>query len=82
VIFIPPVHFSMVMVQRGTIIMFMPAEAAVGAPVIPAVAAIPMAGMPIPARSVSIAVIVACSFPDAPLVGGVRHHRPPVRRTF
>jgi hypothetical protein len=82
VIFIPPVHFSMVIVQRGTIIMFMPVAVAAGAPVIPAAPAIVMPGMPIPARSVSIAVIVACSFRAAPVVGGVRHHRPPIRRTF
>ena len=35
VIFMPPVHFSKVIVQRGTIIMFMPAGVAPGVPIIP-----------------------------------------------
>ncbi len=60
VIFIPPAHFSKVMVQRGTIIMFMPAGAAAG-PIIPPAPGIPMPGIPIPVRSVIIAVIVVRS---------------------
>jgi hypothetical protein len=61
VIFMPPGHFSMVMVQRGTIIMFMPMPAGdvAGAPIIPAAPAIPMPmlAMPIPGRSVIMRVI-------------------------
>jgi hypothetical protein len=62
VIFIPPAHFSKVIVQRGTIIMFMPAGAAAG-PIIPPAPGMPMPmpGMPIPVRSVIIAVIVVRS---------------------
>jgi hypothetical protein len=63
VIFIPPVHFSKVMVQRGTIIMFMPAGVAAGAPIIPAGPAIPTPAMPIPGRSVIIAFIVGRLLP-------------------
>jgi hypothetical protein len=59
VIFIPPATFSKAIVQRGTIIMFMPMPAgAAPGPIIPAGPAIPMPGMPIPGRSVIIAVIV------------------------
>lgn len=61
VIFIPPGHFSKVMVQRGTMIMFMPMPAglAEGVPIIPAAPGIPMPmpAMPIPARSVIMPVI-------------------------
>jgi hypothetical protein len=59
VIFIPPAHFSKVMVQRGTMVMFMPmpAGAADGAPIIPAAPAMPMFAMPIPGRSVIMPVI-------------------------
>jgi hypothetical protein len=60
VIFMPPVHFSIAIVQRGTIIMFMPAGAVAAAPIIPV--PMPMAGAPIPvmlipARSISFVVI-------------------------
>jgi hypothetical protein len=48
VIFMPPGHFSMRTVQRGTIIMFIPAGIA-GVPIAPAPRPIPMAGIPIPA---------------------------------
>jgi hypothetical protein len=59
VIFMPPAHFSKVMVHRGTIIMFMPMPAGdvAGAPIIPAAPAMPMPAMPIPGRSVIIPVI-------------------------
>jgi hypothetical protein len=58
VIFIPPVHFSSFIVQRGTIIMFMPA----GIGLVPPIIGVPMvglamAGMPIPARSISLLVM-------------------------
>ena len=57
VIFMPPVHFSIFMVQRGTIIMFMPAGI-VAPPIIP----VPMPGVPmpvmlIPARSINLVII-------------------------
>jgi hypothetical protein len=56
--FIPPLHFSIFIVQRGTIIMFMPAGTGpvpliIGLPMV----GLPMAGMPIPARSISLLVI-------------------------
>jgi hypothetical protein len=59
VIFIPPAHFSKAMVQRGTIIMFvpMPAGAAAGGPIITGAPAMPMPAMPMPARSVIMPVI-------------------------
>jgi hypothetical protein len=44
VTFMPPAHFSKVMVQRGTIIMFMPAGEVVGA----AAVIMPEAGIPMP----------------------------------
>jgi hypothetical protein len=58
VIFIPPLHFSIFIVQRGTIIMFMPAGIGPVPPIIGVpMAGLPMAGMPIPARSISLLVI-------------------------
>jgi hypothetical protein len=64
VIFIPPVHFSKVILHRGTIIMFMSAGAAAGPPIIPAVPGIPMPdipmpGIPIPPRSVIMVVMLS-----------------------
>src|SRR5262249_43071678 len=58
VIFIPPGHFSSVILQRGIIIIDMPAGAAPGVPIIPADPAIPIPGMPIPGRSVIIPVVM------------------------
>jgi len=58
VIFIPPAHFSNVILQRGTIIMFMPAGVVPGDPSIPGAPGILMPGMPIPARSVIIVVMI------------------------
>jgi hypothetical protein len=58
VIFMPPVHFSIFIVQRGTIIMFMPAGIGPVPPIIGVpMAGLPMAGMPIPARSISLLVM-------------------------
>ena len=54
VIFMPPVHFSNFMVQRGIIIMFMPVGIVPGVPIIPAGPV-----MPIPIRSIIIAVVIA-----------------------
>jgi hypothetical protein len=57
VIFIPPVHFSILIVHRGTIIMFGPAGMVEGDPITP-VPAVPML-MPIMlARSIIIAVLI------------------------
>jgi hypothetical protein len=57
IIFIPPVHFSIVIVHRGTIIhcgaVGMPPVAPIG----PA-AADPIPGIPIPARSITIALVI------------------------
>jgi len=61
VTFIPPAHFSKVILQRGTIIMFMPAGIVPGEPIIPGEPGILMPGMPIPARSVIIAVMIEYS---------------------
>jgi len=56
VIFMPPAHFSMVIVQRGTIIMFVPVGIVVGAPIGP----MPGAAMPpMPALSIIIAPVIA-----------------------
>jgi hypothetical protein len=58
VIFMPPGHFSIVIVHRGTIIMFMPAGIVAVPPIIPApIAGAPMPVMPIPARSISLVII-------------------------
>jgi hypothetical protein len=58
VIFIPPVHFSIFMVQRGTIIIEDPVGIVPVEPIIPGVAAAPI---PIPARSIIIAVAMSLS---------------------
>jgi hypothetical protein len=55
-IFMPPSHFSNFMVQRGTIIMFIPAGAEACVPIMPPVPVI-MPGMPIP-RSIIIGVVI------------------------
>jgi len=52
VIFIPPVHFSTFMVQRGTIMKFGPAGVAVGAPI----GDVP--GIVIPVRSIIIVLVM------------------------
>jgi hypothetical protein len=58
VIFMPPLHFSIFMVHRGTIIMFMLAGMAPVLPIIPVpMVGLPIPGMPIPARSISRLVI-------------------------
>jgi hypothetical protein len=58
VIFIPPLHFSMVIWQRGTIIHWglvgiVPVPPIVPIPVIPVI--------PIPARSITTALVIAVS---------------------
>jgi hypothetical protein len=59
VILIPPVHFSNVREQRGTIIMFGPVGMAVGVPIDPApMPGVPMPIMPIPDRSIIIAFAI------------------------
>jgi hypothetical protein len=66
VIFMPPVHFSILIVHRGTIIQFMPEGMAVGVdiPGIP-IPGVPRPGIPIPDRSIIIAVdMVTTPFVD------------------
>jgi hypothetical protein len=59
VIFMPPVHFSTVIVHRGTIIMFMPVGIVPGDPIVPEpIAAAPIPGMAIPDRSIINAFIM------------------------
>jgi hypothetical protein len=55
VIFMPPEHFSNFMVQRGTIIMF----GIIGAVPVPGAMPVPMPGMPIPVRSIIIALVIS-----------------------
>jgi hypothetical protein len=57
VIFIPPVHFSILNVQRGTIIQFVLAGIIPGMPTpgIP-IPAVPIPGIPIPVRSIIMAL--------------------------
>jgi hypothetical protein len=59
-IFMPPSHFSNIMVHRGTIIMFIPVGAAACVPIIPGVPVI-IPGMPIPARSIIIGEVISAS---------------------
>jgi hypothetical protein len=58
-ILMPPLHFSNVMVQRGTIIMFAPAGVVAGVPIIPPAPAMVTPGMPIAGRSIIIAVDIS-----------------------
>ena len=76
VTFIPPSHFSMVMVQRGTIIMFMPAGIGPAEPIVPGV--IPAVPIPvIPIRSTIIPVIIGDSpFRLLETCHGRSHSRP------
>jgi hypothetical protein len=62
VIFIPPLHFLNVMVQRGTIITFMPVLGDAGAPIIPGGLDMGIPGIPMPARSIMIAEVILVSF--------------------
>jgi len=57
-IFIPPLHFSNVIVQRGTIIMLVPAGAVAVVPMTPVGPAMLTPAIPIPARSIIIAVVI------------------------
>jgi hypothetical protein len=54
----PPLHLEKVIVQRGTIIMFMPAGAGACVPIIPLGEVM---GMAIPLRSIIIAVVILIS---------------------
>jgi hypothetical protein len=60
--FMPPLHLVNVIVQRGTIIMFVPAGAVDGVPIIPLGPDIGMPGMAIPERSIIIVVATSISF--------------------
>src|SRR4051794_21017712 len=53
IIFIPPVHFSIFTVQRGTIIIFAVVGIEDGMPIVP------MPVVPIPARSIIIALVIS-----------------------
>ncbi len=57
-IFIPPLHFSKVIVQRGTIIMFVPAGAVAVVPITPVGPVMLTPAIPTPARSITIAVVI------------------------
>ena len=63
-IFIPPAHFLKVIVQRGTIITFMPAVVVACAPIIPLGFDMGMPDKPIPERSIMIADVILVSFGD------------------
>lgn len=63
-IFIPPGHFSILIVQRGTIIMFMPVGIVEGLPIMPVfMPGMPVVGAVIPIRSIMAVIIVFASFP-------------------
>jgi hypothetical protein len=67
VTFMPPVHFENVMVQRGTIIMFMPGAVVACGPIIPVapdigIPGIGIPGMAVPERSIIFAVAILVSF--------------------
>jgi hypothetical protein len=57
----PLLTFSKVIVQRGTIIMFAAAGAGAAVPMIPVVPGMLTPAIPIPPRSVFIAVVIHCS---------------------
>jgi hypothetical protein len=62
VIFIPPSHFSILMVQRGTIIMFVPVGMVPVAPIGPVpMPAAPIPVVPMPVRSTIIALFIVAS---------------------
>ena len=60
VIFIPPWHFSTLVVQRGTIIQL--AGAIAGEVPMPGMLGMPMPGIPIPVRSIIMLVIRVTPF--------------------
>jgi hypothetical protein len=62
VIFMPPVHFSILILHRGTIIHCGAAGIPAAVPIGPA-PAVPIPGIPMPARSITIAVVIAGSTP-------------------
>jgi hypothetical protein len=57
IIFMPPVHFSIVILHRGTIMYCGAAGMPPVAPIEPA-APVPIAGIPIPARSITTALVI------------------------
>jgi hypothetical protein len=70
VIFIPPLHFSNVILHRGTIVMFVAEGVVAAGPVIP------MPGIPITGRSVIMALIIVHPFLGATLAGTTSGRRP------
>jgi hypothetical protein len=82
-IFMPPVHRSILNVQRGTIIQFTPAGMVEGA-VIPGIPTpgVAMPGIPIPVRSIIIAVdIFLTPFSDWPSVQSNQKNAEPLPAT-
>jgi hypothetical protein len=73
VIFMPPVHFSIVILHRGTIIHCGAGGIPAAVPIGPA-PAVPIPGIPIPARSIIIAVVIADSSPGVQLREFVTTH--------
>lgn len=71
----PPSHFLKVMVQRGTITVFMPAGAIEGVPIIGP--PIPIPGIAVPGRSIIIAVAISKSFPMSSAERIIAPPRPP-----
>jgi hypothetical protein len=72
-IFIPPAHFLKVIVQRGTIIIFIPGLAVPGVPIIPAGLDMGIPGTPMPVRSIMIAEVILVSFRQEPSVANEPH---------
>jgi hypothetical protein len=80
VIFIPPRHFSIVIVHRGTIIMFMPVDIDAAPPIIAVLMlGAPMPGALCPARSITlVAIRLAPEVSGTSFAGsgrGTRHER-------
>jgi hypothetical protein len=61
VIFMPPAHFSMVILQRGTIIIWGAAGIVPVPPIVPMPVIGPMPVIPIPARSITTALVIVVS---------------------
>jgi hypothetical protein len=76
-IFMPPLHFSKVIVQRGTIIMFAPVGAVAAGPITPAVPAMLIPAIAIPGRSIFVAVDIGSSPFEVERVGLVSLGREP-----
>jgi hypothetical protein len=71
-IFIPPLCFLNVIVQRGTITMFMAGAVAAGAPIIPLGVDMGMPGIPKPDRSIMTADVILVSLVSSCLSRKIR----------